>query len=195
LTNSILPGGENNISKEQIQFIPPLISDRLTHEYSIEVKQYSVSKKEFDFWNNLKKVNESGGDIFDSQPYPVISNIQNVKDAGEMVLGYFEVSAVEKKRIFITARELDPLLLPHYTYDCAEIARSPQDYVSNGTIAKPPTFNEIYQMFMGGGDFVFIEPRYTASGTLAQLVFARKICSDCGLTGSVIKPDFWIDLE
>jgi hypothetical protein len=196
LTNSILPGGENTISKEQIQFIPPVISDRLTYEYSIEIKQYSVSKKEFDFWNNLKKVNESGGDIFDSQPYPVISNIRNVNDAGEMVLGYFEVSAIEKKRIFITARELDPLFLPHYTYDCTEVERSQDDYISPGTLGHTPSWDEIYQMFMSAGDFVFIEPRYNpVTGALIKLVFARKICSDCGLTGTVKKPDFWIDLE
>jgi len=56
------------IKKEPVNFIATDQSDRLLIQYSILVSQYSISKEEYDFWNNLKQVNESGGDIFAKQP-------------------------------------------------------------------------------------------------------------------------------
>jgi hypothetical protein len=175
VTNSILPGEANYINKQLITFIAPAKSDRLTLQYSILVKQYSVSEKEYGFWNNLKKVSEAGGDIFSSQPYPVISNIYNVNDASEMVLGYFEVSAVAQKRIFITASELDPLYLPHYNTDCVEFLRSSVDWPNN--------------------DYIFVEPILDTDGKFLGFGFATKACSLCEYAGFNEKPDFWIDLE
>jgi len=189
ITNSILAGKTNLITRQQIQFIDPVKSDRLTKQYSILIKQYSISEKEYNFWNNLKKVNIAGEDIFGSQPYQTISNIHNVKDASEMVLGYFEVSAVNQKRIFITAHDLDNLYLPHYATDCVEIAKSPEDWPSR----TPPSFYEIYYHIMY--DYTFIRPIFNANKTLHKLVFATKVCSLCEYSGLTTRPDFWIDLE
>jgi hypothetical protein len=175
VTNSIHPGDANYINKQLITFIAPVKSDRLTLQYSILVKQYSVSEKEYGFWNNLKKVSEAGGDIFSSQPYPVISNIYNVNDASEMVLGYFEVSAVAQKRIFITASELDPLYLPHYRTDCVEFLSSIANWPNN--------------------DFIFVEPILDLDGKFLGFGFATKACSLCESAGLNEKPDFWIDLK
>jgi hypothetical protein len=175
VTGEIAPESTNSIVKQQINFIAPVKSDRLTMQYSILVKQYSISQKEYNFWNNLKKVSEAGGDIFNSQPYPVISNIHNVNDATEMVLGYFEVSAVSQKRIFITAHELDPLYLPHYSSDCNELLVSPGIWP--------------------GGNYIFVEPIYGLDGTFSGLGFATQECSLCEYSGVTAKPDFWIDLE
>jgi Domain of unknown function (DUF4249) len=197
ITNSILPGGSNFINNQEIQFIAPVISDRLTQEYSILVKQYSISNNEYDFWNNLKKADETGGDIFASQPFTVISNIHNVKDASEMVLGYFEVSAVMQKRIFITPHNLDSLDLPFYKTDCIEVALSPADFNYN------LTFDGIYHMYVALG-YTFVGPEVTPGKILAghvllrdllKLDFATKVCSICEQTGFTTKPDFWIDLE
>ena len=200
ITNSILSGGANNINKQQIQFIAPVKSDRLTQEYSILVKQYSVSKKEYEFWNNLKKAGEAGGDIFASQPYSVISNIHNVNSQGEMVLGYFEVSAVSQKRIFISAHELEQLSLPHYRTECVQIEKCPDDWNS----AKHPTWDEIYHMYADSHNFAFVGPVVTPGTilpgrvfirSLQKLVFSANVCALCEFSGFSAKPDFWIDLE
>ena len=191
IINSILSGGANFISGQEIQFIDPVLSDRLTQEYSILVKQYSVSQEEFDFWNNLKKAGEAGGDIFALQPFTVMSNIHNVNNNNERILGYFEVSAVSQNRIFITASELDPLYLPHYQTDCAEIPKGPSSWP--GKI--PPTFYEIYYKIMNNGDYTFIMPIFNTDNILRQLVYATNVCAICELTGFSTKPDFWIDLK
>jgi len=194
ITNSIVTEGSGNISGQEITFIAPKLSDRLTQEYSILVKQYSLSEKEFEFWNNLKKINDAGGSIFDSQPFPVISNIHNINDASEMVLGYFEVSAVKEKRIFIPAGKLDSFSLPHYQTQCVEYVKSPSDWPPPSPMGKPPTWPEVYHIFMDTGDFTFIKPEMTPDSTLTKLVFALNVCSVCELSGTSARPDFWVDL-
>jgi hypothetical protein len=200
IINSVLSEGANYINGQEIQFINPVESDRLTQEYSILVKQYSISNREYDFWDNLKKAGEAGGDIFALQPFTVISNIHNVNNSNERVLGYFEVSAVIQKRIFIASHDLDPLSLPHYQTDCALIRKSPSDYPG----ANPPTWDEIYQTFMATGNYVFVKPELkddsspnatVSNSDLLKLDFSVKVCALCNLTGFSTKPNFWVDLK
>jgi len=183
-----------NIKNVPITFIGSDLSDRLTIQYSILVKQFSLSEKAFQFWNNLKKINESGGDIFGSQPFSVISNISNVKDKNERVLGYFQVSSVSQKRKDITFLELLKLNLPLFHYDCTRFETAPEDYCSKGSKGCP-TWDELYQMWTGA-QFIFIEPDYIPdTRNLRHLIFATGLCSNCELTGTLVKPPFWIDLN
>ena len=183
------------LQRQPIFFIAPAKSDRLMLGYSILVKQYSISEKEYEFWNNLKKVNESGADIFASQPFSVISNIRNINNPRERVLGFFQVSAEKQKRIFIPFEVLSKMQLPFYHYDqCVRIEKSPSEYGSE--FGPKVTFDELYSMFCIRSDFYFIEPMYNEkSGLLEKLVFARPECANCELTGTRTKPDFWADLN
>jgi hypothetical protein len=191
IINSILSGGAKFISGQEIQFIDPVLSDRLTQEYSILVKQYSLSQEEYNFWNNLKKAGEAGGDIFALQPFTVMSNIHSVNNSNERVLGYFEVSAVSQKRLFITAHELDPLSLTHYQTDCAEIPKGPSDWPGKDF----PTYYQIYYQIMNNGGYTFIRPIFNSDNTLHKLVYATNVCAICELTGFSTKPDFWVDVK
>ncbi len=196
MEGSIVPGKDDYIKKAPVCFIAPAKSDRLTQQYSMLVKQYSLSKEAFEFWNNLKKVNESGGSIFDEQPYLVISNIICLNDPGERVLGYFQVSAVQQERMYITANELDGLDLPWFQPDCIRYEVNPLDYFVPGSMGAPMTWGELYTMFVETGDYTFVEPIYNAvTNELEDLAFVSNICSDCELTGSLTKPDWWIDLK
>lgn len=200
-----LAGGERSINGQKILFIAPIKSDRLTLQYSILVKQYSISKKEYDFWNNLKKSGEAGGDIFALQPFPVMSNLHNINNPAEMVLGFFEVSAVSKKRIYITSNEIDHLNLPDYRAECRQIAKSPDDWPKRTNPWNPvlqPTWNGIYHMYTDNGENDFIRPEVTGNAILPghvnkkdliKLVFAPKICAECELSGFSKRPDFWVD--
>jgi hypothetical protein len=195
LTSSMDQFQSGIIKKLPITFISPDLSDRLSIEYSILVKQFSISKKEYDFWENLKKVNESGGDIFGSQPFPVISNISNVNNSAERILGYFQVSAVSQKRIFITFSELLGLDLSLYDYKCVRIETSPAD-LNTMRYSQLLTFQDVYNMYIAKQIYSFVEPIYDpVTDTLQKLVFTTRACSDCEMTGTLKKPDFWIDLK
>jgi Domain of unknown function (DUF4249) len=194
ITNSTFSDGVHSLKKQNIQFIASDKSDRLSSEYGIVVNQYSISREEYDFWNNLKKVSESGGDIFDSQPYTVEGNIKNVNDRSELVLGYFEVSAVSRKGMTVTAQELDHLALPHFTSACVQIAKSPDDW----PFPPRPTWDEIYHMYIDHGEYIFVAPVLTP-GTipegnvsirnLVKLLFTPRACALCEYPGSVVKPE------
>lgn len=195
LVKSFSPGQSRLIKGEPIYFIASDKSDRLSIEYSIFIKQYSMSKKESDFWDNLKQVNEGGGDIFDPQPFPVISNIYNPNNLSDLVLGYFQVSAVKQKRMYISFSQIAGLNLPFFQGNCKRIEYSPDDWPVVGIMGSPPTFDEIYRMF-SSKLYSFVEPLYQ-SGTrvLRELVFTSPVCADCTLSGTSKKPDFWIDLK
>jgi Domain of unknown function (DUF4249) len=193
LINEVKSGTENRIMKEPIKFIAPDESDRLTVRYSILVKQYSISEQEYNFWDNLQKVNESEGDIFGSQPFEILSNIKNINDSSEKVLGYFQVSAVSEKRKYIDYSELYLLNLPDFNYNCRSFTRCPGDFYYNPVTWKPYTFDEIYEKYRG--NYTFVEPIYYGLSTdsLIYLVFTSAPCADCELSGSFVKPDFWTD--
>jgi hypothetical protein len=194
LNGSFLPGQDDYIKKVPVCFVTSEKSDRLKIQYSILVKQYSISKEAYEFWNNLKQVNETNGTIFDKQPYPVISNITNVNNPREKVLGYFQVSAVKQERKYITRSELDELNLKWFQYECNRFVVSPDDYPSS--FAPPMTWDQLYEMFLRTRDFTFVEPIYDeTTHELAKLVFVQNYCSDCELTGFPEKPDWWIDLN
>jgi hypothetical protein len=195
LTGSVNSASSARIEKEPILFIGTDQSDRLLIQYSILVSQYSISKKEYDFWNNLKQINESGGDIFAKQPFTVISNIKNINNPAERVLGYFQVSAVKQKRKNISFSDLVGINLPVYHYPCERLVKEPNDY-PNAFMAPPPTWTDLYSMFCITSNYYFVEPLYS-SGTanLQKMVFAKPECADCELTGIITKPDFWIDIN
>jgi len=95
-----------------VLFIASDESDRLLIQYCVEVKQMSLSPAEYEFWNLMTEINEAGGDIFDKQPFQVFSNIRNTADEDDLVIGYFQVSAVKQKRIYVTFRDAEALDLP-----------------------------------------------------------------------------------
>jgi hypothetical protein len=177
-----------------LTFIAPEKSDRLSILYSILVKQYSISKKEYKFWEDLKKVNETNGDIFGSLPFPVFSNISNIHNSNERVLGYFQVSAVKQRRKYITFMESVELNLPFYHYDCKRIEASPADYACS--YCPPVTIGEIIKIFGTNPNYSFVEPVFNSGSNIpVKLVFSTRICSDCEMAGTLQKPDFWVDLN
>jgi hypothetical protein len=191
LIHAVYPGQPAKIVKQPINFIVTDKSDRLMINYSIVVRQYSLSKNEYNFWDNLNKVNLSGSDIFASQPFPVISNIHNINNPGEKVPGYFQVSAVKEKRIFIPFSEIVRLQLPFYHNPCKRIEQS-HNFVPTEWL----TWDEIYSIYCITSDYTFVEAIFTPDSLpIYRMIFTRPECADCELTGTLRRPDFWIDLN
>ncbi|NOY36347.1 MAG: DUF4249 domain-containing protein [Chlorobi bacterium] len=183
LIHSVVSQQTDQITGMPLKFIAPARSDRLTLQYSIRVKQYSLSKQEYEFWNNLKQVSEGGGDIFDRQPFSVTGNIRCLNRQDKKVLGYFSVSAAKQKRKYITRNDIKDLNLPNYRYPCTvvQVESTPTQSIEN-----------IYNLYTGMG-YVFAYPIYTGL-SLTGMAFTTKECSDCSLNGDTIKPDFWVDM-
>jgi hypothetical protein len=191
---SSFAGKSDRVEGQNVSFIDPKKSDRLLLQYSILMKQYSVSEKEYDFWYNMKQINEKGGSIYSLQPFPVISNIHNINDPEERVLGYFQVSSVKEKRKFITFNELAEMNFPNYRNPCKRVEMAPKDY-PRSLYSPPLTWDDLYEMYSTSG-YYFVEPFFKAgTEVIEKMVFAKPECANCEITGIETKPDFWIDLN
>jgi hypothetical protein len=173
----------NLISRKPIHFINPGRSSSLLRQYSIQVRQYSLSREEFSFWNNLREITESEGDIFEKQPFPIEGNIRCVNNEYVNVLGYFQVSAVKSQRIYITRSQADALELPVYEYPCDRIIWHRWRYQE-----------VIYRNLLKDG-YVLFWVEEDDFGNPVSWQFTSAECADCSLTGKLEEPDFWVDME
>ncbi len=172
------------VTKFPIHFASPELSDRFNLRYSILVKQYSLSEKEYLFWKNLQISTELTGDIFQRQPFTLSGNIYNISDDTEPVLGYFQVSAVTTKRAYVTPYEMRNAGFRNFKNEfenCTTIDTARTDFYM---------LNAAFAIF----GYVAFEPLYSEfSAEPVGLRFTRKRCSDCSRTGDPRKPDFWED--
>lgn len=167
---------EDQIFKYKLNFVPAT-NAKLSRRYSINVKQYSLSAEAYDFWRKLELSNEHTGSLFDPPPTPVLGNVSNVNDPYEPVLGYFEVSGVSEKRIFISRSELPS------TMDLT---------TGNEHCQSQELMGEGMEELQSGWYLLY---RYEWMDTIWTLLSSHIDCYDCTQRGENSKPDFWMDEE
>lgn len=143
-------------------------TDRLREKYSILVNQYSLDEEEYTYWEKLQKTVEDVGTLYDIVPASIPSNIRCVEKPDENVLGFFSVSSVKSKRIFI--KKYFRGLINLYS-DC-----------KNATISSNTIIEHL-------NESVWIIGRAQDSLILTY----HKSCADCTTRGTTVKPDFWDD--
>jgi hypothetical protein len=174
-SGNILTGSSAKLSKDIISLPLAFIEQpswKLSVLFSIDVKQYSITKGRYEFLERLKKNSEQVGSIFDAQPSELSSNLRCISDSKEMVVGYFNICPLRETRIFIKNSEL-----PGWGYheDCffIEIDNIPDSIYKYG-VGLIPTYAT------GGGFF-----------GISKFEAAPPNCVDCELRGTHIKPGFW----
>jgi hypothetical protein len=160
---------ENSIKRYPVNFISNE-TDRLSEKYSIEVNQYSLNEEEFNYWEKLQNLSEQTGGLYDKTPSAVPSNIFCIDDPGQSIVGYFSVSAVSSKRIFI--KDHFAGLINLYT-SC------------NGDTI----FGGAYIPDLNKNVWIIIEhpippPNYT-------IITYEKGCADCTVRGTKTEPEYW----
>jgi len=191
ISNEIIVHAEGSDNKEKltkpILFRASQLSNRFLSQYSIEIKQLSISREEFEYWNNLKLLNDEGGNIFDKQPFSVVGNVRNISDPSLNALGYFQVSAVSKIQTYIMLKQIQDLGLYRYQDGCERITISAADY------DYPVSWDYVYKDMLISG-YTFIGYETDSFNNLSALAFAKSVCADCTISGVLTKPDFWVDL-
>ena len=94
-------------------------TNRISILYSIIVRQRVIDKIEYEFLQDLQRVTESVGGLFDSQPYEILGNIR-AEDPSIPVLGFFSAGFVEEKRSFVRFTDL-PDHLQKWPYHYCEL--------------------------------------------------------------------------
>lgn len=153
------------------------VSNRLSIRYSILVRQYSMTREAYVFWEQLRATNQGLGSLFDKQPAQIRGNIYNIHNAESPVIGFFEATCVDSKRIFLTRSSVPPgtkitsgFSDCHFQYLIIPKSRY-LEYSNRGYCIVYDASNE--EILFGLG------------------VVATFRCCDCTVTGSNIKPDFW----
>lgn len=157
----------NEYKKASLSFVNNR-SQRLKYMYSLLITQYSLSKEAYTYWKKLQtNVNQDGG-LYSSQPISITGNLYNPDNTKQKVLGYFSVSAISKKRVFI--KDIEDLEIEAPGCGTIELRKGLRDL----TPLDYPAY------FMGDHDMPF-------TGALLT-----KPCVDClQMGGTNIKPDFW----
>lgn len=180
---------EDRVSKFEINFLPG--DDYfLIYGYSILVKQYIQSYEAYSYYKTLGNQSVSSSNFSQTQPGFINGNVFSTTNSEENVIGFFEVSAMSKKRIFFKYKDFystEPF--PRFRFDCPLIAPP----IARGHYpesSRSPLLEAIRQ-----GDYVFysINPdAYNGVGDGPYLMVPKE-CSDCRTQGSNIKPNYWID--
>lgn len=174
-SSNIFLGSSAKLTNDVISLAPILRirngEIRLSVRFSINVRQYGLTKDAFEYWDRLKKNTEQLGTIFDPQPSANKTNITCLTDPAEMVLGYVSAGDITSRRIFITNGEVQPW---NYRAFCEEIA-VPEDSVEH---------------YFGLGIFI---PTQEWSGAFTRLGYyaSTRSCVDCTGLGTNIRPSFW----
>jgi len=165
-------------------------SNRLFIRYTILAKQYSFTEQTYKYFDDLIKLNQNQGTLFDVTPYSLVGNVKNMNNNDVPVLGYFVVAGASQKRIFI-----DRLDLP--------LDFSPSDgfnSCSTRMVRVPASLtdfrqNQLVDSLMGVG-YAIYEQFSTPLDEFTpgwQLLLAKPFCFNCTLTGESKIPEFWIE--
>ncbi len=158
----------------------------LSFLYSVEVTQYGLGKEAYEFYEKMKKNTESLGSVFDAQPSFIKGNIGCTTDPLEQVIGFMEVSAGYRKRVFIANTEL-----PNWNY---HTGCTREDSLRNIGARIDSRLNQwvfpVRDRFISG-----YLPFAAVSESNSDLVVfwsaALRECLDCRLRGSGVRPSFW----
>jgi hypothetical protein len=162
-----------NVSNDKIQKFPlNYVTDqtnRLSNKYSLNVRQYSLSNRAYDYLSTIKQLSKETGGLYETQPSDIPGNIYNPDDPGEKVIGMFYASCVTEKRVFarVLFRTNKPACIP-YGLDMDEL----MELLGTIDVSDYPVF----LLLLGEGVYDY----------------ADQECFDCRkLGGTTNRPDFW----
>jgi hypothetical protein len=139
---------------------------RLFIRYSLFVRQLTIDKEAFRFWDEIRNLISENDMLYTKQPFQVRGNINNVEDSNEPVLGYFTVAGQSQRRVFFDR----PLDAPFYFYKCEPL-------------------NDLRLVFVSPS---YSWPIYLTIDKNGRLAWGSNGCFDCTLSGgTTTKPDFW----
>lgn len=80
-------------------------------KHFIEVRQYSITRSAYLFWEKYKEQVSRSGSISDPLPAPLEGNVSNMVNPSDVALGYFAASSVTVKRVTVVPFYLREYLL------------------------------------------------------------------------------------
>lgn len=184
--------GENSIEKQLLRFVSA--DDYiLSHRYSILVKQYVQSVNAFAYYKALHDFSSSESVFTDVQPGFLNGNIASENDAGEKVIGFFEVASVSTKRLFFNYKDFFPEEpLPDYPFKCNSLTRPPLTQPLLCLTAPSACYERSLFELVDSGKVAYWSEAEDL-GCIGPYIVVPRGCGDCTLLGSNETPEFWTE--
>jgi len=159
---------ENRYSMLPLHFVDNY-SQRLMYGYSLLINQFALSEAAYSFWDKLRINSREQGGLYEKQPLSIAGNLHNNTNPDQEVLGFFSVSSVKSKRIFVS---------PVDDFEFHPIIYCRPDTLRYGGLRA--ILPSEYPAFLEGNEITYF------------LIRLSQYCVDCmSLGGTNIKPDFW----
>ncbi len=145
---------------------------KFLYDYKVKIFVRSISFKNYNFWNHIKEVNQTSGNLFDRTPGNVVGNIISI-DGEHSVVGYFEVSSVSTKSASFNQSMFN-----------VDFVVFPSECIEKSKLMEPraiPPDPKLYYVTRIGTDKSGLQAWY----------YRDKFCFDCSLSYSPNKPSFW----
>ncbi len=185
-SSTILIGSTAKLTQDVVAQAPittiPSDAEKLELRYSIMVRQYAITKEEYEFWENIKKNTEQLGSIFDAQPSQLNGNIHCITNPAEPVIGFISATNVQQKRIFIDNSQLPQNWFPKSPYACG---------IDSALFFNPKTMaNEVEKYIIESDGIPMSE--ISKGNIVLGYTYSSIECTDCRIRGKVAQPPFWI---
>lgn len=144
-------------------------TSKLKYKYSLLLYQLSISQEVYEYYEALNKQSFESGGIYDTQPRKLYGNICNSHVPEEEVLGFFVVSSVSTRRIFV--EENFEFRFHDYNY-CSQ---------STATLWQFYYMTSLWPIYLSG-----------YNPETRDYYYGEKSCFDCTLSGgSTERPSYW----
>lgn len=179
--------GTGQLKEVPVSFISATRFD-VTTMYSLEITQRSISAEAYSYYRKLELFNESNGSLFDKQQGVLVGNVKSLDSPDEAVLGYFEVSGANSKRVFINPVDFNEEVQQYIKRPCSEY----RQYNFEGSVSDFYQALDVEPENRGRESAIrSLYEIYDYNSFAGVISMAHRLCVDCRYRGSVGKPDYW----
>ena len=173
---------EDRVEKFRVRFLSKK-NAIISHRYSILVRQFIQSIEAHEFYRALKDLSESESILSQSQPGFLNGNVFSLSNEEEKVIGFFQVSSVDERRIYFNYSDLFPNeSLPPYFQSCPVFA--PEEVTIAGTSPLADALDQGNKYF---------EPNENMMDGEGGYDLVPPACGNCTVIGNNYPPDFWVE--
>ncbi len=169
----------------------------ITHRYTILVRQYVLSQDAYFYYEAIANFSDNEDILSESQPGFVQGNIRYEENEDEQVVGFFDVSFVDEKRVYFNYEDLFPGEdLPPYVNDCTFFVAPLLCVPDQMGCRAVPLICLLEDLDLEGNP---VWKYYSENETPSSLVdegpynLVPRACGDCTALGNTNPPDYWED--
>ena len=158
---------------------------RISYIYSVQVKQWSLSRQAYDYYRLLKLYSEESGGLFSPVPAELQGNIRCVSHPEKKGKGYVIASNVTSKRLFVYASEFETLKT---TYSVCDYSQSGLNAAASDPSGK---WKSAWMENVISGA-VIVTGNFTGEITTNSVLYTKS-CANCTVQANATnkRPDFW----